>query len=177
MSSLSPPPIARLANEAFTWIEFPRLLLAMPQLLSKPRANPQRVMVLPGFAASDLSTISLRHYLSALGHRVEGWGLGTNNGNGQAAIRMLSARVRTEYTEHGDAFVLIGWSMGGIIAREIARQCPDCISQVITMGSPIVGGPKYTRVADGFRRLGYDLDAIEDLLIKRAEMPLEYQPP
>nr|WP_136251221.1 hypothetical protein [Ningiella ruwaisensis] len=58
--------------------------------------------------------------------------------------------------------VLLGWSLGGFIAREVARAIPECIEQVITFGSPVVGGPKYTAVAWRFRRFGVDVDWIAE---------------
>jgi surfactin synthase thioesterase subunit len=56
---------------------------------------------------------------------------------------------------------LIGWSLGGYLAREVARERPDLVRQVITLGTPVVGGPKYTVVARAFHRQGIDVDAIE----------------
>ena len=81
-------------------------------------------------------------------------------------------RVRTRTDELGSPVTLIGWSLGGYIAREVARDLPDRVSQVITLGSPIVGGPKYTRAASVFAANGLDLDWIEREVNKRDQMPI-----
>jgi len=68
---------------------------------------------------------------------------------------------------------LVGWSLGGYLAREAARERPDAVERVITLGSPTVGGPKYTAVAEVYRRSGYDLDAIEAAVEARNRVPLQ----
>jgi pimeloyl-ACP methyl ester carboxylesterase len=68
---------------------------------------------------------------------------------------------------------LIGWSLGGYLAREVAREHPHAVQQVITLGSPVIGGPKYTAVAGAYRRRGVDLDAIEAEVAVRNELPLD----
>jgi pimeloyl-ACP methyl ester carboxylesterase len=67
---------------------------------------------------------------------------------------------------------LIGWSLGGYLAREAARDCPDLVHQVITLRSPVVGGPKYTLVAEAYRRRGIDLDEVEAQVEARNSVPL-----
>jgi pimeloyl-ACP methyl ester carboxylesterase len=67
---------------------------------------------------------------------------------------------------------LIGWSLGGFIAREVARERPAVIERVLTLGSPVVGGPKYTAVGHVYRRRGYDLDAIEAAVAARNRVPI-----
>lgn len=69
--------------------------------------------------------------------------------------------------------ILIGWSLGGYIAREVARDLPDQVAQVITLGAPVVGGPKYTRAASFFKAKGFDLDWIERESSKRDGTPIQ----
>jgi pimeloyl-ACP methyl ester carboxylesterase len=70
---------------------------------------------------------------------------------------------------------LVGWSLGGVLAREVARDRPELVAQVITMGTPVVGGPKYTSLARFFRLRGYDIDAIAAESEARARQPIPTQ--
>ena len=81
-------------------------------------------------------------------------------------------RARFRHEQTGRNIVLIGWSLGGYIAREVARDLPDVIEQVITLGSPVVGGPKYTATGRYFARQGADLDWIEAMIEKREVNPI-----
>ena len=105
------------------------------------------MVVLPGFRADDLSTFPLRSFLRGLGHEVEGWGLGRNGGHVQSLLPKVARRVRALHESGGRPVHLIGQSLGGVLAREIARDHPAAVAQVITLGTPVVGGPSYTRVA------------------------------
>ena len=102
-----------------------------------PRGDGHHVIVLPGFGADDRSTRPLRLLLRALGYHSHGWRLGDNVGPTPqilAGLYGLLARI------HGDAAApvsIVGWSLGGIYARELARATPDHVRQVITLGSPI----------------------------------------
>ncbi len=157
------------------------------------------VIVLPGFGANDASTAPMRYFLSQQGHQVEGWGLGLNTGGrglvtdvndlperwefdrevatpGEAEVPALCekmvGRTQARVAALGRPVTLIGWSLGGYIAREVARELPGEVEAVITMGSPVVGGPKYTATAPLFRRRGLDLDRMEGEIGKRAKIPL-----
>jgi pimeloyl-ACP methyl ester carboxylesterase len=151
---LRPPPVTRLAWEALTGRELARLLIAAPSLLGGPRGT-TTVVVLPGFRAGDASTFPLREFLRRLGHTVEGWGLGVNRGDVPALMPRVAQQVADVARRHGEPLHLIGQSLGGVLAREAARDRPEAVAQVITLGSPVVGGPSYTRVAMAYpeRRL------------------------
>ena len=142
MRNISPPSNARLLNEAFSWLEFPRLFLQAPDLLTQVRGQGQRVLVFPGFGAGDFSTLLLRQYLGYLGYNSAGCQQGINTGDVMAMIKNLTNAARDEAERYQAPIILIGWSLGGYLAREVARELPDHISQVVTMGSPIIGGPK-----------------------------------
>jgi pimeloyl-ACP methyl ester carboxylesterase len=123
-------------------LEAVSLVPASPLLRRAPRGDGHPVMVLPGFTAGDESTIALRLYLRSLGYHVHGWRLGRNFGfHGQR--RRVEARIADRLEElarrHGRKISLVGWSLGGIYAREIARVLPEMIRQVITLGSPFAG--------------------------------------
>ncbi len=129
-------------------------------------------MVLPGFGMSDRSTWALRRYLTALGHHVQGWDLGRNHGRVPALLPQIVERVERLVDQRETTVSLVGWSLGGYLAREAARERPDLVSRVITLGSPVVGGPKYTVTHAYYVRNGYDLDEIETLVAQRDRVPL-----
>ncbi len=166
------PPQQTLWNEANAWVEFPRLALSMPRLLNQAGGTRKRVVVMPGFGAGDLSTLPLRQFLSTLGHRVSGWQRGSNTGDVPGLIEEMTGQMHALSEQHAEELVLIGWSLGGYIAREVARNIPDQIEQVVTMGSPVVGGPRYTRVAPLFVAQGMDMDEVEADVDALYETPL-----
>jgi len=172
MRSIPLPSNTRLFNEAFSWTEFPRLFLHAPDLLTQARGNGERVLVFPGFGAGDFSTLILRNYLGYLGYNSAGWQQGVNMGDVMAMIDQLTRAVRKEAERTQQPLILIGWSLGGYLAREVARELPGMVSQVLTMGSPIIGGPKYTRVAALFKSSGMSLDMIEQAIEVRDQVPL-----
>ena len=154
--------------------EVPRLLLRLPWLvLGQPRGRGEPVMVIPGYGASDAATAVLRAYLGTLGYSVQGWGLGRNRGGvGKLMPRVLD-QVSKLHEETGRALRLVGWSLGGVIAREVARERPEWVDRVITMGTPVIGGPKYTAVADKYRERGFDIEAIAAQVALREARPIE----
>jgi dienelactone hydrolase len=131
------------------------------------------VLVLPGFGAGDTSTASLRGYLTTLGYRVRGWGLGINRGNVPTLMRAVVELLDSFADSSQQPVALVGWSLGGVLAREAARERPRTVQQVITMGSPIIGGPRYSVVAPWFARQGFDFDAIERRIEERERTPIE----
>ncbi|HEX6585539.1 MAG TPA: hypothetical protein VF052_02205 [Solirubrobacterales bacterium] len=143
---LKPPPIRKLAWEALSARELARLLAAAPSLRGAPRGTAP-VVVLPGFRLGDMSTFPMRQFLRRLGHTVDGWGLGVNRGDVPTLMPQVAQGVAEIARRRGEPLHLIGQSLGGVLARETARDRPDLVAQVITIGSPVVGGPSYTRVA------------------------------
>ena len=147
--------------EANTPRQLARLALQYPSLMLEKRGDGHPVIVSPGYSASEVSTTAIRRYLEQLDYRVHDWGLGQNDGNVQAQLEQLLPKLEQIHRRGGERVSLIGWSMGGVLSREIARQRPDLIRRVITMGSPITGGPKHTVFADDLRRRGLDLERME----------------
>jgi pimeloyl-ACP methyl ester carboxylesterase len=94
------------------------------------------VLVLPGGMSDDKATVFLRWALRAQGYDAHGWGLGMNMGPNEEVLAGMHARVRELYREHDSKITLIGWSLGGIYARMLARDLPDLVRRVITLGSP-----------------------------------------
>jgi pimeloyl-ACP methyl ester carboxylesterase len=112
------------------------LPLAAPFLSFAPRGDGHGVLVLPGLLASDNSTLLLRRFLRMLGYQVSGWSLGRNVGPTDEVLDGLPARLSGLAGQAGGPVSVIGWSLGGIYARELARQRPALVRQVITLGSP-----------------------------------------
>lgn len=199
--SLSPPRRRSLLLESRTAIDLARMVAPLVSVqLRRPAARDRaRIIVVPGFGSDDRYTAPLRHYLNRLGFRAEGWGLGKNlagvdlphsledlspgwqfaqkeNYRGEGSVPFLAdrlaQRVRERHASVGEPITLIGWSLGGYLAREVARDLPGIVDRVITMGSPAIGGPKYTAAAPFFRNRGMDLDWIEEQISRREERPI-----
>lgn len=170
----TPPPLSagRLVREIAGMSAAAGLLLRAPSLARQPRGGGAPVLVVPGFGAGDGSTALLRGYLGLLGYRVWGWGLGRNRGNVGALVPRVTELVTALASEEGRPLRLVGWSLGGYLAREAARERPDAVARIVTFGSPVVGGPKYTATAEAYRRRGYDLDAIEAEVAARELLPI-----
>lgn len=146
--SMAPPPAALRAGEARAPLQLLRLARAAPWLARAPRGHGELVIDLPGWKAGEASNIAMRTWLRGLGYDARAWGLGTNTGNPERDAELLVDRLR----DSTRPVALIGWSLGGTIAREIARSLPEVISTVITYGSPAVGGPTYTLGASTYGR-------------------------
>lgn len=123
-------------------------LAAAPLLHAAPRGPSRRVMILPGFVASDVSTAPLRILLGRLGHEPTGWRLGRNLGPTDEILDGMVHRLEEEADIAGAAIPLIGWSLGGIYARVLGKENPDLVDQVITLGSPFnIGVDERTSVS------------------------------
>jgi pimeloyl-ACP methyl ester carboxylesterase len=114
----------------------------------------------------------MESFLRRRGHRARDWGLGRNTGDARQLRARLKGIVEESIAAHAEAVVLVGWSLGGYIAREYAREHPDEVRKVITLGSPVIGGPRYTATADWYRAQGHDLDEIDRAIAARYETPL-----
>src|SRR5262245_6708888 len=161
-----------LLREAQVFVDVGRLLIRTPDLLAQPRGDGEPVLVLPGYGASDGSTWLLRGYLRWLGYDVRGWSLGTNRGRLPALVPLVIARVIALARERAMPVTLLGWSLGGVIAREAMRERPDVVTRVVTLGTHVVGGPTYPCGCAAYRRRGYDLDDIESRGRQREAVPL-----
>lgn len=97
-------------------------------------------MVIPGFLATDHATLGLQRALAAAGYRVTGWGMGLNRGVRADTVERIVERL--DAFAAGRPAVLVGWSLGGLYAREVAKRRPDLVARVVTMGSPFSGDPR-----------------------------------
>src|SRR6202165_1364033 len=133
---LRPPGLGLLMAEARGIFEFNASLLLSPLLMRAPRGDGHPVLAWPGFLASDLSMAPMRRYLKELGYDTYAWNMGRNLGgvaSKRGALRDLLQRIQ-ETT--GRKVSVVGWSLGGIYARDLALQMPDLVRSVITLGSP-----------------------------------------
>ena len=162
----------KLLSELHALREVPALGLNLPRLAFQPRGAGRPVLVVPGYGAGDASTAAIRSYLRLLNYRVHGWDLGINKGDVPALIPRVRAQAERLYETTGEPLRLVGWSLGGYLVREVARERPDIVDRVITLGTPVVGGPKYTAVAEFYRLQGHDLDAIELEVDRRERDPI-----
>ncbi len=115
-----------------------------PLLSRSPKGDGHPVLVLPGLVASDLSTRVLRRFLRERGYYVHGWELGRNLGLRDGVEKALFERLDALNQRHGQKVSLVGWSLGGLYARVLAKHNPDVVRSVITLGSPFAGSPRST---------------------------------
>ncbi|WP_419808566.1 esterase/lipase family protein [Sphingomonas sp.] len=145
------PPSALLALTELprAMAEWSSLAMSMGTLLATaPRGDGHPVLVLPGFMTSDTSTRVLRRFLRTLGYDAHTWNLGRNLGPraiGESGEHLVE-RLRQVHEATGQKVSLVGWSLGGIMARLLARRAPDHVRQVVTLGSPFAGSPKASNV-------------------------------
>ena len=133
------PGLFKIMMEARAPFEYAASLAMAPWLLSAPRGDGHPVLVYPGLMASDLSTRPLRRLLRALGHDVHGWQQGRNLGPRDGQLDRALQRILELHRETGRKLSLVGWSLGGIYARELAKQAPDAVRCVVTLGTPFAG--------------------------------------
>lgn len=201
VENLEAPKRHRMLLETRVVVDIARMTAPLIGATLRPGSSvaESQIMVVPGFGSDDRYTKPLRHYLSRRGYDVEGWGLGKNMAgldlqhslddlsdnwaveprddyHGEACVPYLcdrlAERLSDRHRELDRPITLIGWSLGGYLAREAARDLPDVIDRVITLGSPVVGGPKYTAAAPYFYKRGLDLDWIETEIRKREDRPI-----
>ena len=135
VSDSKAPPLTHFVREAGALLELRWRSLKAPRAKGPGQGHP--VMVLPGFLASDHSTAVLRGRLEAEGYAVHGWGLGLNWGAREDILDRIQTQL--DRAARNEAATLIGWSLGGLYAREVAKRQPGKVARVITLGSPFSG--------------------------------------
>jgi hypothetical protein len=142
--TLRPPSKALMLLEGRAIHEFGAFLGALPLLRLAPSGDGHPVLVLPGLVASDASTRPLRSFLEGRGYAVSGWRQGRNLGLRDGVQDSMVDLVHELSDSHGRKISLVGWSLGGVYARQLAKMMPDRVRSVITLGSPFAGHPKAT---------------------------------
>ena len=136
---LRPPSLGLFLAEGRGLFELNATLLLSPALLTAPRGDGHPVLVLPGLLASDISTLILRRYLDLLGFSSHPWGLGRNIGGVYSMREKLRDLLRSVHAATGRKVSLVGWSLGGVYARDLALHMPEMVRYVVTLGSPFAG--------------------------------------
>jgi pimeloyl-ACP methyl ester carboxylesterase len=142
--TLSPPSRTLMFLEGRAISELGAFLGALPLLSLAPRGDGHPVLVLPGLVASDTSTRPLRSFLKSRGYAVSGWRQGRNLGLRHGVQNAMVDLVQELNDTHGRKVSLVGWSLGGLYARQLAKMMPQRVRSVITLGSPFASGPKAT---------------------------------
>lgn len=143
---IAPPPRWHTLLEGRVAAEASLLMVQLPLLRMQLPKGQGPVMVLPGFMTDDTTTWLLRRFLESLGYQVKPWGMGVNRGPMMALLEPLIGKLDAWHAETGVQPSLVGWSRGGTLSREIARERPDLIRTVITLGSPVRGGVHGTSI-------------------------------
>ena len=125
-------------------LEYASMIAAMPWLRGLARGDGHPVMVFPGMAANDLTTLPLRRFLRSLGYVTQACGQGLNLGPRSGVLDRCANDIRALADRTGEPVSLIGWSLGGIYAREMAKPLADVTRCVITLGTPFTGHPRAT---------------------------------
>jgi pimeloyl-ACP methyl ester carboxylesterase len=136
-----PPGWRRLAEAAYL---LPRLAYGFGHLDARGPEDGPPALVIPGFIANDRTTMELRRALGEAGWRVHPWGMGWNLGATEEVIERLKKQLDAIWD--GRPILVVGWSLGGVFARELARTMPDKVRAVVTLGSPFSGDPHWNNV-------------------------------
>ena len=157
-------------------LEFATLPIAAPLLRQAAKGDGHPVLVMPGFTASDRSTGILRRYLDELGYDTYAWELGRNLGPRAIGYKgeKLIERLAAIHALTGKKVSLIGWSLGGVMARQLSRRMPDAVRQVISLGSPFAGDPRTSNVWRVYEQVAgqrIDSEDIQSQLRESREAP------
>lgn len=135
--SAKPPHPLLTLGEGRAIFELGSFYALRPLLGTLPRGDGHPVLVLPGFMAGDTSTRPMRGLLNSLGYEAHGWGMGRNMRIDNVREAMMHDLVKRISEDAGRKLSIVGWSLGGVFAREIAKAMPERVRQVISLGSPI----------------------------------------
>jgi pimeloyl-ACP methyl ester carboxylesterase len=141
---LRAPGLGLMLAEVRGIFEFNASLLLSPLLMRAPRGDGHPVLTLPGFLASDLSMAPMRRYLKELGYDAYAWKMGRNVGGFARMRAALRDRLAEIHAATGRKVSIVGWSLGGVYARDLALQAPELVRYVVTLGSPFAGDVRAT---------------------------------
>jgi pimeloyl-ACP methyl ester carboxylesterase len=167
----APGPWQLMLEARAPW-EYAALLAATPWLAQLPRGDGHPVIVFPGLGASDTSTLPMRQFLRQRGYTPYAWQQGFNFGPRHGVLDAARERVVHLAERHGEAVSLVGWSLGGIYAREIAKEQPAIARCVVTLGSPFGGHPRATNAWRFYELVsGQAVHSDEELLAQIRQPP------
>jgi pimeloyl-ACP methyl ester carboxylesterase len=141
---LRAPGLGLMLAEVRGILEFNASLLLSPLLLRAPRGDGHPVLTLPGFLASDISMAPMRRYLMELGYDAYAWKMGRNVGGFARMRAALRERLAEIHAATERKVSIVGWSLGGVYARDLALQMPELVRYVVTLGSPFAGDVRAT---------------------------------
>jgi dienelactone hydrolase len=141
---LRPPGLGLLLAEMRGIFELNASLMFAPLLMRAPSGDGHPVLTLPGFLASDLSMAPMRRYLKELGYDAYTWNMGRNIGGFSRMRAALRDRLAEIHKGSGRKVSIVGWSLGGVYARDLALQAPDMVRYVVTLGSPFANDVRAT---------------------------------
>ena len=139
----APGPMMLMLEARAPW-EWAAMVAAAPWLRRLPVGDGHPVLVFPGLGASDMSTAPLRSFLRDRGYTPYPWKQGFNFGPRHGVLERCREHLAQIATRHRERVSLIGWSLGGIYARELAKEQSDHARCVITLGTPFAGHPRAT---------------------------------
>ncbi|MFN3303574.1 MAG: esterase/lipase family protein [Roseateles sp.] len=154
--------------------EYAALLAALPwmrKLQKFPRGDGHPVLVFPGLGANDLTTAPLRALLDSLGYATQPWGQGFNFGPRVGVLERCKAHLAELHRRHHRKVSLVGWSLGGIYARELAKECPELTRCVVTLGTPFTGHPRATNAWRFFELVSGRTVADDPALLAQIRQP------
>ncbi len=138
-AGVSAPPLRLLLGELRSGYESWRAWRSPGTTVETSAVEPCAVILVPGFGTHPFRMRALRRGLAAAGHAVDDWGLGWNMGGTADRLDLLCAGIEAAAVRHGQPIALVGWSLGGLYAREAAKRVPHAVRIVITMGTPFSG--------------------------------------
>lgn len=139
-----PPSRLLTLAEGRALFELAAFYASRPRLAAMPRGDGHPVLVLPGFLAGDTSTAPMRRLLRDLGYEAHGWSLGRNVRVDDARVKAMRELLERIHLQASRKVSIVGWSLGGVFARELAKMRPEAVRQVISLGSPIADDRNHT---------------------------------
>ena len=165
------PPFWNSLGEARILTDVLRGWMAEDEIAARHDGAGHPVIVLPGLFTSDARTAMLRRVLRKAGYRAYGWGLGYVMPVTPDTLPRFAERVTQIIEREGQPVSLVGWSLGGLIAREHAKRAPETVAKVVTLGSPIAGDPRHNRAWRAYEWVaGHSVDDIP-VHVERSQKP------
>jgi pimeloyl-ACP methyl ester carboxylesterase len=144
IAAVAPPGLWLMLLEARAPWEYAAMLAATPWLAGLPQGDGHPVIVFPGLGASDITTLTLRNFLRDRGYTTYPWNQGFNLGPRHGVLDACREQLKEVAERHREKVSLVGWSLGGVYARELAKELPDLARCVVTLGTPFAGHPRAT---------------------------------
>ena len=168
------PPLSLLLTELKIPLQVLGTFAQWRQLPREPIGKGSPVLLLPGYGAHVKLMGAMKRYLTELGFDARNWCLGVNHGDLKTIMPAILEQVQALASDKGEPVQMVGWSLGGVVAREVARELgPTVVKRVVTLGSPVVGGPKFTAFLPMYKRRGIDVEKAAATVLARYQKPIE----